>query len=245
MDFEEDIDEDFLKGLEDIDWDKDWDDVEQLCGGSDITCCVADKVESKEQCSGIDDTAGDVVLLQELPESEKGSKSADAEDKLSEVKVTHTRKSAEFERRIEMEKVEKSIVERVPKNTVKSTNWGNSVFESWCVERQLECTSSIDMTETELNNNVSLFVHEAVKQDGCTPYPPNSLYQIVVSIQRYLREHRRPDVSFFNESNSQYDRLHKSLDARMKELATEVKESVQISLVKTLKLHFGKRDFFQ
>uniref|UniRef100_A0A1X7SGU2 QRICH1-like domain-containing protein n=1 Tax=Amphimedon queenslandica TaxID=400682 RepID=A0A1X7SGU2_AMPQE len=170
----EDIDEDFLKGLEDIDWDEDWDDVQQLCGGSDSTCCVVDKVESKEQCSGIDDTAGDiVVLLQELPESEKGSTSADAENKLSEVK------------------------------------------------RQLERTSSIDMTETELNNNISLFVHEAVKQDGCTPYPPNLLYQIVVSIQRYLREHGRPDVSFFNESKSQYDRLRKSLDARMKQLAKE------------------------
>uniref|UniRef100_A0A1X7TMU9 Uncharacterized protein n=1 Tax=Amphimedon queenslandica TaxID=400682 RepID=A0A1X7TMU9_AMPQE len=130
MDCEEDIDEDFLKGLEDIDWDEDWDDVEQLCGGSNSICCVADKLESKEQCSGIGDTAGDVVvLLQELPESEKGSTIANAEDMLSEVKVPHTRKSARFERCIEIEKVEKSIVERVPKNTVKSTNCGNSVFE--------------------------------------------------------------------------------------------------------------------
>ena len=38
------------------------------------------------------------------------------------------------------------------------------------------------MTATELNNYVAQFVHEAVKQDRCTPYPPNCLYQIVVAI---------------------------------------------------------------
>ena len=29
-----------LKGLEDIDWDEDWSDVENLCGGPDSICCV-------------------------------------------------------------------------------------------------------------------------------------------------------------------------------------------------------------
>ena len=51
--------------------------------------------------------------------------------------------------------------------------------------------------------------------DG-TPYPPNSLYQLVVSIQRHLRESGRPEVSFFD--SPMFDTLRKSLDAWMKEL---------------------------
>ena len=66
----------------------------------------------------------------------------------------------------------------------------------------------------------SPFFQEAVKKDG-QPYPPNSLYQITVSLQRQLRENGRPEVSFFDERNPAYTTLHRSLDARMKQLTSE------------------------
>ena len=78
------------------------------------------------------------------------------------------------------------------------------------------------MTDAQLNNNyLAHFVHEAVKKDVVTLYPPNSLYQIVVSIHRYLRESGRPDVSFFDSHSLAYDTLRKSLDVRMKALTAE------------------------
>lgn len=54
-----------------------------------------------------------------------------------EVKPEVKPKPSRFSRCIDIEEVEKAIVERVPKNTVKSTNWRNKVLEAWCVERQL------------------------------------------------------------------------------------------------------------
>ena len=54
---------------------------------------------------------------------------------------------------------------------------------------------AVDMTEDELNDYISHFVHEAVKQDGCSPYPPNHFYQII-EIQRHLKESSCPDVAF-------------------------------------------------
>ena len=62
------------------------------------------------------------------------------------------------------------------------------------------------MTDMELNDPITRFVHEA----GSTPYPTNSLYQIVVSIQRYLKVCGRA-VAFFNEQSSTFDTLRKSL----------------------------------
>ena len=71
------------------------------------------------------------------------------------------------------------------------------------------------MTDAKLND------HEAVKKDGVTPYPPNPLYQIVVSFKHYLRENGRPDVCFCDSYSSAYNTLRKSLDARMKALIAE------------------------
>ena len=87
------------------------------------------------------------------------------------------------------------------------------IFLEWCEERRIE-TPVIDMREDELNCHIARFAHEVVKKDGDTLYPTNSLYQIVVSIQRFLRENGRLEVSFFDQSV--YDTLQKSLDLHMK-----------------------------
>ena len=221
--------EDYTKGLEDIDWNIDWSEVEELCGvdsvccirreqqdascdggeicGDDIVCCVPK--EEDASCDRVDD--GNRVSSKEF---EGGY--GDGDSTVPVVEAAAPR----FKRQVSSEQVSKAIIERVPKNTAKSTSWGVGIFEAWCMERNI-MKKAVEMTGEELNDSIARFVHEAVKKDGCTPYPPNSLYQIVVSIQRHLKESGRADVAFFNEQSATYDVLRKSLDARMKELTSQ------------------------
>ena len=107
-------------------------------------------------------------------------------------------------------------MEEFPKNTKQCTNWGMSVWKDWCKARGI--TSAIeDMSSTDINHHMAHFVHETRRRDGAE-YPASSLVNIVSSIQRYLKENGRPDVSFYDEKNIDYDHLRKSLDARMKDL---------------------------
>ena len=62
---------------------------------------------------------------------------------------------------------------------------------------------------------LSKFVHEIREQDG-TYYPPNTLYQICIGVQRYLRENGLEGLNIFQDS--QYKAFQDSLDARMKNL---------------------------
>ena len=72
-------------------------------------------------------------------------------------------------------------------------------------------------------NYIFLFVHEVVKQYGCSPYPPNSHYQIFVAIQGHLNKSGCPEVHvvFFNKNVSTFGTLRKPPDAQMKELTSE------------------------
>ena len=183
--------------LEDVDWDENWDEIGELCGTESL-CCVPQ-----------------AHITEPLAQEE----TSHGDDQVNTCAVaTTTTPTPRFPKRVVNDNfIKKAVLERVPKNTIRSTNWGVRVFEAWCVERQ--CTSSVvDMSDKDLDSNISQFVHEAVKRDG-TPYPPNSLYQVVVSIQRHLRESGRPKVSFFD--SPMFDTLRKSLDARMKELTAQ------------------------
>ena len=56
------------------------------------------------------------------------------------------------------------------------------IFLEWCEERSIETPLICVKTNSTVTS------HEVVKKDGDIPYPPNSLDQIVVSIQRFLGE---------------------------------------------------------
>ena len=73
----------------------------------------------------------------------------------------------------------------------------------------------VSMDVKKVNELMSKFVQEVKKKDGIE-YPPSTLTEIVLAIQRCLRENSRPTVSFFNERNATYDLLRKSLYANMK-----------------------------
>ena len=55
-------------------------------------------------------------------------------------------------------------------------------------------------------------MQEARKRNG-EEYPAASS-----AIQRYMRENGRPEVFVFDEKNIQFDKLRRSLDAKMKDL---------------------------
>ena len=77
-----------------------------------------------------------------------------------------------------------------------------------------------DFTPEKLDHWLSFFVIEVRRQDK-QPYPPNSLFNLVAGIQRFIREERHcNDLDFFSK-NSKVPRMRKALDCRMKELTAE------------------------
>ena len=225
---EEDLDndielqEDFLKGLEDVDWEEDWSDVEVLCG-SESLCCLSPTSVAAAPLPTVPSVTElveePIVEAEEKPDASATDESASSSASTSGVRRSErVKKQTRFQTVVDDTQLSKAILERVPRNTARSTSWGVSVFEEWCEERNID-ESLTSMNDADINSNVARFVHEVVKKDGKTPYPPNSLYQIVVSIQRFLKDNGRPDVNFFE--SPVFDRLRKSLDARMKALSNQ------------------------
>ena len=70
-----------------------------------------------------------------------------------------------------------------------------------------------DFTVEEINYAMPRFIAEVRKQ-GSSLYPPNSLWQLVVGLQIYLRMKGRP-VRFLNDDN--FAQVKYSLDYHMKE----------------------------
>ena len=73
------------------------------------------------------------------------------------------------------------------------------------------------LTAEELNNHLCKFIVEVNRQDGA-PYPPNSLYQIVVGLQRHLKENGRPEQGILDDKNLHFVLARHVLDGRMKQL---------------------------
>ena len=62
---------------------------------------------------------------------------------------------------------------------------------------------------------LSRFVLEVRKKDS-EPYPPNSLYQIVCGLQRFLKDHGRADIKIFE--NPAFHDFRATIDGEMKRL---------------------------
>ena len=93
--------DEYLKELENIDWDEDWSDVQNICGGPDIVYVVC-------------------ICLREV---NTGDTMSESNEPVSfDQNITAKRR---FPVHVtQAEDLERGIVERVPKNTKKSTNWG-------------------------------------------------------------------------------------------------------------------------
>jgi len=110
------------------------------------------------------------------------------------------------------------IDQRIPVNTKKTTNWCMSVWKSWSKYRGI--TESIEtLSAVDLNNHLSSFIMEVNRQDG-SPYPADTLYQIVTGIQRHLKENGRPELGILDQKNLDFVQTRQVLDAQMKQLTT-------------------------
>ena len=122
---------DELFELEDVDWDENWESYVAL-----KVCVVFPR-----------------LILTEPLETSHGD---DQVNTCAVATTTTTTPTPCFPKRVVNDNfIKKAVLERVPKNTIRSTNWGVRVFEAWCVERQ--CTSSVvDMSDKDLDSNISV-----------------------------------------------------------------------------------------
>lgn len=67
---------------------------------------------------------------------------------------------------------------------------------------------------------ICILLQEIRRKDG-NPYPPHTLMQIVMGIQRYLRQQAgKPTICILDRSNSTYSNFRSVLDYRIKELTS-------------------------
>ncbi|CAK8685214.1 unnamed protein product [Clavelina lepadiformis] len=120
----------------------------------------------------------------------------------------------------------------IPERTKKQNRWAFNVWREWARKRNLTSEGipgavgrvPLDVgkaTEAELDYWLSKFVQEIRRKDG-NPYPSHTLMQIVMGIQRYLRQQAgRPSICILDRSNPTYSRFRTVLDGRIKELTSE------------------------
>lgn len=118
----------------------------------------------------------------------------------------------------------------VPKNTVSSTNWAVSTFESWRKSRNsragtseselvpANCLQSCD--RVLLKKWLSIFVAETRKQDG-DPYSPGSLYLLMSGILRHMHSLNPACPNILNTEDHQFSRFHHTLDNVLRMLRSD------------------------
>ena len=112
----------------------------------------------------------------------------------------------------------------IPEKTRQNTLWCVNQWSNWVQYRRQQHTSPThslpdnfrEMSDEELNYWVPRFILEARKRDGAC-YPPESLYQLVCGLQRYLHQNGRPEVKLVNGDPHFYE-VYQTLDAEMKRL---------------------------
>ena len=95
-------DDELWKSLANIDWDENWSEIKQICG-SDSLCCVQ---QVADYCYN------SATEIQEL----------EADNLCNELDQGAAGQHAGFKKVVDEKDIEKAIVSRVPKNTLRSTN---------------------------------------------------------------------------------------------------------------------------
>ena len=127
---------------------------------------------------------------------------------------------------------------RTPIKTTKQNNWAVNIWDDWAAWRnkldigntlaRFSIVPSINqivekgIDGTEIGFWLARFVLEIKRKDG-KDYPPNSLYQICVSLQRFLRScnlGNACNLHIFNENDPQFYQFCSSLGSKMKELTS-------------------------
>ncbi|KAJ8270845.1 hypothetical protein GJAV_G00119940 [Gymnothorax javanicus] len=118
--------------------------------------------------------------------------------------------------------IEQCALDAVPTNTQRRDKWAYNVFTAWAIavnnrrgEGRKPVTLLENMTLDQLGYFMSKFVLEVRKKDGCE-YPPNSLFQIVMGIQSYIKTVSKRNVEFLQ--SDVFEEFRQVLDGEMKRL---------------------------
>ena len=88
--------------------------------------------------------------------------------------------------------VQSAVVAQVPLNTKRNNNWAANTWQAWAIGRNAASSSEWvnpdlnSVTDTDLAVWTPRFVLEVRNKDG-EHYPPNTLYSLVMGLQRQLR----------------------------------------------------------
>ncbi|XP_048239442.1 uncharacterized protein KIAA1958-like [Haliotis rufescens] len=112
-------------------------------------------------------------------------------------------------------------------NTENKSRWALNVFQAWVKERQSRRLRddvllnpdiiALSHRETDLNKTLMRFLVEVRNQKG-EEYRVNTLYELIASLQYYLRRH---DVEINVYESPYFKGMRNVLDARMKSLAKQ------------------------
>ncbi|ESO91763.1 hypothetical protein LOTGIDRAFT_163121 [Lottia gigantea] len=102
--------------------------------------------------------------------------------------------------------------------TENKTRWAVNLFSMWKKHRNnnnSEEKGLFNLSSQELNEALSFFIAEVRKESGDN-YKPNTLYEIIISIQDYLRQNGRL-IAYMDDQ--EYQGSRSVLNSKMKELS--------------------------
>jgi hypothetical protein len=169
------------------------------------------------------DISDDDFLLSatQVIESSNGRKSES--DLLKE--INEKEKWRPFREPISEEQLEGLQANRFPKGTVDQSLWAVTIFGEWRAQRNLRCLQDessglvyinkpfSEMDHSEMAYSVPVFLAEVLKKDG-KEYPPSTLKQMVIALQKHLEVKCGQVVRFLHDD--QFKAIQNTLDAIMK-----------------------------
>lgn len=121
--------------------------------------------------------------------------------------------------------IKQLVQKEIPKSTKNKTDWAVKLFENWLEHRnEIAKTDNeiskiegglVTMTNDQLNTVLGYFITEVRNKKGLEYYP-NTLYELIICIQRFLRQNDR-SISILDDRD--FSALRSVLDSKMKELS--------------------------
>ena len=149
--------------------------------------------------------------------------------------------------KVAINEVEKRVVNNSPEKTRQQNRWALNVWKSWAEWRSKKVNTNGEnygavpsdivkcRSVEEMGHWLTYFILEVRRKDG-KPYPPKSLYEICVGLQRHIRSFSSHcNITIIDEKNPAFNQFYNVLDSRMKELSAqgvgiEVKQAEEITV---------------
>jgi len=117
------------------------------------------------------------------------------------------------------------------KNTVRNSSWCTKLYEDWATWRNQQSSTTQEndylvpqltdlwtAPKADISRALKHFIFEIRRQDG-TEYPPNTIYNIVCGLARFIRE-ERPDCNIMDKEDFNFVQFVRALDACMRNLTS-------------------------